>query len=480
LPPLSAAEFAALVSRQAGRIQVRPHRKLHLPVQVTGLLEARLEHADLLVLAGMNEGVFPDEPRRRTLLLGRLWRERHGLPDWRWDLGLDAELFLRLLHGGRRVAVTWSREREGQPVLPSPLVGRLLLALSRDPAPAPAPAPWRRAAPDDDAIAAAQARFRSEPAARPVWAPTRPLSKVSHTALQKWRACPYRFLLESGFELREEDRVLEELQRKDYGSIVHEALARFLREGGEGRRCLQAGRADACRRALDAAAGEAFAARLGDLPQRRLWEAAFLAAGERIVETELARAGAWSPVALESPFEFTLGELRDWLARQGADELPDTPAPLADIAVTGRLDRADLARDGATVQVIDYKTGEPPTRTAVKDGEDLQLSLYALAVRLGGVGGVPAEAAIIGSYYGLKPGEIGLPDQPHLGPDHDLVRDGGAVLAAALAMADRTAPYTLLPGGGDPDGPRAPCRHCAWRRACRIDEVGVAATGGTP
>ncbi|MBK6899343.1 MAG: PD-(D/E)XK nuclease family protein [bacterium] len=480
LAPLSAAEFAALVSRQAGRIQVRPHRKLHLPVQVTGLLEARLDHVDLLVLAGMNEGVFPDEPRRRTLLLGRPWRERHGLPDWRADLGLDAELFLRLLHGGRQVAVTWSREREGRPVLPSPLVGRLLLALPRDPAAAPAPAPWRRAAPDDDAIAAAQARFRSEPAARPVWAPTRTLSKISHTALRAWRGCPYRFLLESGYELREEDRVLEELQRKDYGSIVHDALARFLRDGGEGRRCLRGGRADACRRALDAAVDEAFAARLGDLPQRRLWEAAFLAAGERIVEVELARAGAWEPVALETSFEFTLGSLRDWLAQQGAADLPDTPAEVAGIAVTGRLDRADLARDGATVQVIDYKTGEPPTRKAVLDGEDLQLALYALAVRLGGVGGVPAGADLIGSYYGLKPGDIGPPDKPHLGPGHDLVRDGVAVLSAALAMADRDTPYPLLPGGDDPDGPRAPCRHCAWRRACRIDEARPAAAGGAP
>ncbi|MBA4377969.1 MAG: hypothetical protein C0395_04855 [Gemmatimonas sp.] len=482
LPPLSAAEFAALVSRQAGRIQVRPHRKLHLPVQVTGLLEARLEHADLLVLAGMNEGVFPDEPRRRTLLLGRPWRERRGLPDWRWDLGLDAELFLRLLHGGRQVAVTWSREREGRPVLPSPLVGRLLLALPRDPAaaPAPAPAPWRRAASDDGAVVAAQTRFRSEPAARPVWAPTRLLTKISHTALRAWLGCPYRFLLESGYELREEDRVLEELQRKDYGSIVHDALARFLRDGGEGRRRLRDGRADACRRALDAAVGEAFAARLGDLPQRRLWEAAFLAAGEQIVAVELARAGAWEPVALETSFEFTLGSLRDWLVRQGADDLPDTPPEVAGIAVTGRLDRADLARDGATVQVIDYKTGVPPTRKAVQDGEDLQLSLYALAVRLGGVGGVPADVGLIGSYYSLKPGEVGLPDKPHLEPAHDLVRDGGAVLVAGLAMADRTAPYPLLPGGDDPDGPRAPCRFCAWRGACRVDEAGPSATGGAP
>ncbi|MDO9693407.1 MAG: PD-(D/E)XK nuclease family protein [Candidatus Latescibacteria bacterium] len=478
LPPLTAAEFTALVARQTAQIQIRPHRKLHLPVQVTGLLEARLEHADLLVLAGMNEGVFPDEPRRRTLLLGRRWRERHGLPDWRWDLGLDAELFLRLLHGGRRVAVTWSREREGRPVLPSPLVGRLLLALPQDPRAAATPAPWRRAAPDAVAIAAAQDRFRREPADRRVLAPTLPLATISHTALQTWRGCPYRFLLERGYELREEERILDELQRKDYGSIVHDALARFLKEGGEGRRSLQAGRADASRRALAAAAGEAFAVRLGDLPQRRLWEASFLALGERIVGIELDRAAAWQPRALEAGFAFTLGALRDWLAQQGAADLPDVPAQDATISVTGRLDRADVSRDGATVQVIDYKTGALPSKKSVREGEDLQLSLYALAVRLGGVAGVPADKGIVGAYYSLKPGEVDLPAEPQLGPDHDLTRDGRTVLTAALAMADRDAAYPLLPGGEDPDAQDAPCRYCAWRGACRIDEITAAATGG--
>ncbi|MDO9171068.1 MAG: PD-(D/E)XK nuclease family protein, partial [bacterium] len=202
--------------------------------------------------------------------------------------------------------------------------------------------------------------------------------------------------------------------------------------------------------------------------------------GEQIVAVELARAGAWDPIALETSFEFTLGSLRDWLAQQGAADLPDTPPEVAGIAVTGRLDRADLARDGATVQVIDYKTGEPPTRKAVQDGEDLQLSLYALAVRLGGVGGVPTDTVITGSYYGLKPGDVGLPDKPHLGPGHDLVRDGITVLVSALAMADRSTSYPLLPGGDDPDGPRAPCRFCAWRGACRVDEAGPSATGGAP
>ncbi|MBU0743066.1 hypothetical protein KJ554_12060 [bacterium] len=119
MPPLSSGDFAAMLARLLGETKWWPHRSIHLPVQVTGLLEARLEHYDLLVLAGLGEGVFPDEPRRRTLLLGRPWRERNGLPDWRWDLGLDAELFLRLLHNGRRVVVTWSSERDGQPALPS-------------------------------------------------------------------------------------------------------------------------------------------------------------------------------------------------------------------------------------------------------------------------------------------------------------------------------------------------------------------------
>ncbi len=477
LPPLSAREFSAMLTRLLAAAEWRPHRSVHLPVQVTGLLEARIEDYDLLVVAGLGESVLPDEPRRRTLLLGRAWRAKNDLPDWRRDLGQDAELLLRLLHNGRRVVVTWSREQDGQPALPSPLLGRLMLATPRSPAVAPRASLWRRASDDAGAPADAQATFTSEPRARPVHARSAPLARVSHTALRTFLDCPYRFLLQDGFRLSEPEVILEELRKMDYGRIAHEALRLFLREDGPGVRALAARDRDGALAALRDDAREAFDAAVDEVSRRRLWLAAFLAMAEDIVDNELAVAVAWRCIAREQPFSFTLGELRDWLAARGAAP-PDLDDRTAGIPCEGRIDRVDLGAAGDAVHVVDYKTGAPPTAKAVAAGEDLQLSVYALAVRLGKVAGAPAEAELGGSYYRLKPGEVGHdPGKPHLTTNHDLVRDGADLLDAALAMADRDHAFDLIPPGEDPDHKDAPCRYCPWRGVCRVDEPAFAAGG---
>ncbi len=471
MPPLTSADFAALLSRQLGRIQVRPLRLAHLPVQVTGLLEVRLEQYDLLVLAGLGETVFPDEPRRRTLWLGRPWREDNDLPDWRWDLGLDAELFLRLIHNGDRVAVTWSREREGQPTLPSPLIGRLLLAAPEAPATPSRIKPWRREPLDPDRIRDDQAIFADEPRARPVHGHSRPLASVTHTALKAYRECPYRFLLENGYGLREDERVLDELRKKDYGTLAHNALQRFLDPGQPGEAALRSADHPAARAALGDAVAEAFATELGHQPQHRLWAATLLAVGDDIVTTEIERARRWRVAAREADFEFDLAALRDWLEANGASP-PPLPDEAAGIVFRGRLDRVDLAHDAAEVRVIDYKTGKAPATRKITGGEDLQLSVYALAVRLGRVTDVPADAALSGAFFGLKKGDVGYKrSRPHLGTKHDLVRDAVVILDTVVAMADRTRTFDLIEAETDPDQPGAPCHWCAWRGVCRVDEA---------
>jgi ATP-dependent helicase/nuclease subunit B len=461
LPALGGGEFAALYRRLAQAEMIRPHRAEFLPVQVTGLLEARLEHYDLLILAGLGEHVFPKDPPRRTLLLGRVWREQAGLPDWRHDLGLDAELFLRLLHAGDTVRITWSRERDGQPALPSPLVGRLVLALETPPAPRGADAVWRAAAAEGPDAAGAQTVFTAEPTPRRAHVPVPIPTTLSHSSLRIGIDCPYRWLLERGLGLREAEPLRDELQKKDYGTIVHDALRRFVL-GTDGAAALRSGDRRRAREALHAAAAAAFTHGAGELPQRGLWEAAFLRAGEEIVDVELAGAARWTPVGAETRFSFPLSHLAAWAGHP-------VPAELADVKIEGRIDRHDRAADGS-VRVIDYKTGTPPTPAAVAAGRDLQLGLYALAVRLGAVDGTAPEADLIGVYYGLKSGSVGPAGKPHLGPDQDLQRDAVTLLSTAVSLLGPDAVYPLLPEG-DPDDPQAPCRFCGLRGACRVDEV---------
>ena len=149
----------------------------------------------------------------------------------------------------------------------------------------------------------------------------------------------------------------------------------------------------------------------------------------------------------------------------------------AGIVFKGRLDRVDLAHDGGEVRVIDYKTGSAPSAKKITFGEDLQLSVYALAVRLGKVDGLSADTPLSGAYFALKKGEVGYKrSRPHLGTDHDLARDAAVILDTVAAMKDRTRPFGLIPEGADPDNKEAPCRWCAWRGVCRVDETKEAAS----
>jgi ATP-dependent helicase/nuclease subunit B len=70
------AEYAALIRTVMDAISVRLHLGQHPRLSILGPLEVRLQHADLMILGGLNEGVWPpatdpgpwlNRPMRREL-----------------------------------------------------------------------------------------------------------------------------------------------------------------------------------------------------------------------------------------------------------------------------------------------------------------------------------------------------------------------------------------------------------------------------
>ncbi len=483
----SIGQIAGALDRLLAATTVRPHRSPLLPVQIMGLLEARLERFELLVVAGLGEEIFPGRIHR-PLFLSEPAREAAGLPSWRDALALQTELLLRLLHGGDRVVVSWPRERGGQPALPSPLIERLLLALRAE-ASLPATVPlWRREAPPLAEIEAAQGAFAREPIEIPVAAASLPLRSASYSGLRAYLDCPYRFLLERGFGLGEEDEVLEAFRKQDYGQIAHACMERFLASGGRGAALLAAGDAAGAAAELRRVASELFGAGAAALPQRRLWQEAFLAAAPAIVQVELERAAAWVPTLLERDFSLPVGALRDWVAAEAARqettlELPAVDEAAAALLLTGRIDRIDRARapagaDGArAAAVIDYKSGWIPGQGDVKEGREPQLALYAVAVESGAVPELADErppVAQAGYYtFATDAGRVlavryALDEKSGRGP---LLAGARRILEAALGARDRAHAYALLPTWRGPDSRgKPPCPHCPHRGTCRIDE----------
>lgn len=135
------------------------------------------------------------------------------------------------------------------------------------------------------------------------------------------------------------------------------------------------------------------AGRLDTVWDQIAFDAVWLAGAERVeAEAALQRFANWQAertattvVGVELPFSTTL---RLPVRRHGGE-----PA-VEEVTITGTIDR--LERDAlGRLLVVDFKTGRSlPREDAVRT--DPQLGLYQLAVRLGAVEGVPAGAELAG------------------------------------------------------------------------------------
>ena len=95
LPPLSLADYLALIQHLA---ETRPlpssSSGKHPRVFIWGLLESRLQRVDMVILGGLNEGVWP----RRTHVgawLNRSMLRKLGLNDPEWRIGQEAHNFVQ-------------------------------------------------------------------------------------------------------------------------------------------------------------------------------------------------------------------------------------------------------------------------------------------------------------------------------------------------------------------------------------------------
>lgn len=471
LAPAPLADQVSAVLDLLRAAEVRPRRQRHLPVRIMGLVEARLEQAELLVLAGMSQDTFPGRLPRPLFLPDRV-RRGLDLPHWRQKAGRDAELMLRLLSASPRLMITWPRERDGRQSLPSPLVQRLIMAAPAPPCEAKEPVAYRRALPDLDAVVAAERRHRAEP--EPVPAPdVSPPAQLSHTALQRYRDCPYQFLLSNGLSLRRPDPLEAEFTPLDHGNLAHAIMQRWLVPGGAGDRALATGDRPLAQAALDDAALEVRGERHQELPGSAVALRAFLSLAPDLIDLELERRHTWRPAALEAEFTVTLAQVEAWLRGHAVVPTP-LPDAHAGYPLSGKVDRIDVAADGGgQAVVIDYKTGTPPSKVRVTHGRELQLALYAVGVEAGVVSGLDRRpegwSVVQGAYHVLRRRDFGW--HACLEAGDALTAGVQAIYQQALAILDPDQPYALVPDWQDDEATgQLPCHHCEFRGICRLED----------
>ena len=408
--PVATAEFPGILDRLLEGVTVRPLWGRHPRIAILGPLEARLLRFDLLVLGGLNEGVWPAESDAGPWL-SRPMRMAFGLPPLERRIGLASHDFAQAL-GAPQVVLTRARKVQGAPAVPSRWLQRLdavveaagldPMLLRRD------EELWRRLARGLDAPAAVR------PAAPP--APRPPLRarprRLSVTDIEAWMRDPYEIYAKRILRLRRLKPLDEDFAAAARGTFVHAWLEAFLQAWPD--------RLPADPAAMLMAEAEPLMAAFRLRPGvRALWR------------PRLARIADW--VAEQEGLRRHPG-LRIFVEREGGTQVG------RDFLVTAKADRIERRPDGSLV-LLDYKTGKPPGPKAVESGWSAQLPLEALIAAAGGFAGVPAGPVEALVYWRLSgratPGEESSP-----------AADRAAV--ESLAQAARAGVEALVEAFDDP------------------------------
>jgi len=380
---------------------VRPPYGGHPRIFIWGLLEARLQRADLVILGGLNEGVWPAMPAPDPWLPPKV-RANLGMPTLDVRIGLAAHDFASAL-GAPEVLITRARRDGRSPTVAS----RLLLRLDAISGGLPRDLPLERLtrALDDPGP--------SRPATRPEPVPSadeRP-ARISVTAVDRLKADPFAFYAQSILKLRSIDPVDADHTARWKGEAVHQALQDWQEHDG-----------------CD--------------PDKLRPRAELLLRDDAI--HPMLRA-LWAPRLLEAI---------DWIANLERNNRSEGRIPLAaeitgeaaiaGVTVYGRADRLDRLAGGG-IAIIDYKTGAPPTQKAVDAGFALQLGLLGLIGRAGGFDDIRGEPQAF-EYWSLMRhkgtfGRLMCPDKD-MGSEGFLAHASKHFSEAAQKWLIGSAPFT--------------------------------------
>ena len=370
----TAVDYAAFVTAYLQGFEVREPVTAHPGIMIWGTLEARVQGADLVILGGLNDGVWPKSPdpdpwlnRRMRLDAGLLAPER--------QIGLSAHDFQQAIAAPEVVLTRSLRDAEAQTV-PSRWLNRLTNLLGGLPATG-----------GQAALEAMQARgrhwlnmavafeadmrglSRDLPAPRPAPAPpqaARP-RELPVTAISRLIRNPFEIYARYVLRLRKLDSLHPSPDALLRGTVLHKVLEEFTRATPEG---------DAMDQLLQISA-EVLAREVPWPAARAMWQA------------RMSRsAKAFLGFHLDQPGRVLL------LEEAGALDLREPVFRL-----TARPDRVDEWPEGE-VHIIDYKTGTPPSEKQ-QTHFDKQLLLEAVMAEAGAFEALGEREVARITYLGL-------------------------------------------------------------------------------
>ncbi len=330
-------EYPAFLAAAMAGVTIAPEIGVDPRIHIWGALEARLQTADLIILAGLDEGVWPGEIRTDAWLSRRM-RNAIGLPPPERRIGLAAHDFTQAM-ANERVILTRAERRGGTPTVTSRWLQRLeaIAGEERMKEMRSRGTRFLMLARGLDAVPPSDVRPEARPEPRPPLE-ARP-RELSVTSIENLIRDPYSVYARRVLQLEPLDPIGQRADPRLRGSLIHDAFAEFTK---------------AWKGPFD---DDARAELL------RQWRKQFeeIAAFPEVHAVWLLKA------------DWIADWMIDWEAGRDdevASRHPEIAGRFAFASIggaftlTGRADRIDILKDGRA-SIYDYKTGIPPTAKQV-------------------------------------------------------------------------------------------------------------------
>lgn len=392
LPPAEASVFLATL--MAG-VAVNPPLGGDRRVHIWGTLEGRLQSVDLLVLGGLDEGIWPAETRTDPWL-SRSMRAEIGLEPPERRIGLAAHDFAQGF-ANARVLITRAEKRAGTPTVASRWLQRLSALIGEA-------AEKQLSERGETYLNIARRLDRAysgqvTPVARPE--PTPPVAarprRLSITEIETLIRDPYAIYAKHVLQLDPVDPLGAVPDYALRGILIHDTLGTFTQSWST--RYDE----DAAARLIEI--GRRVLAQIAEYSDvHAVWSHRFGVIARWFIDWERDRDGEMAQRHAEIS-----GSL-------------DIPAPAGAFRLRGRADRIDRRKDGS-LDIFDFKTGAPPTARQVLAGLAPQLALEVAMARLGAFGDDFA-GRLVAHVGWLALGQAGRGDPFRSAIESDLTAEG--------------------------------------------------------
>ncbi|MEM9877647.1 MAG: PD-(D/E)XK nuclease family protein [Pseudomonadota bacterium] len=345
--------YAPLLSSLMEGEVVRSVVPKHPRLAILGTIEARMTQADVMILGGLNEGVWPPAPSADPWMSEPM-RVDFGLPPATRRIGLSAHDFVEAC-GAPEVWLTRTTKSAGAPTLAARWLARLKAAYGDQITRAEAHCEW--AARLDEPAA-----YKPMPQPRPKPPTALRPRQLSVSDIERWMRDPYALYAAKILRLKPLEQIDEPPGAADRGSAIHAALEGFFKASKQ---------------------------HWPEDPHARL-----MAAGEAAFAKWRAQPGVW---ALWWP-RFT--DVADWVLQQHA-ALQSQGRQIAALETKGAMtlevcgetyevhakaDRLDISAAGLVI--LDYKTGGVPDVKDMARGFAPQLPIEGLIAQANGFAGI--------------------------------------------------------------------------------------------